>query len=853
MLKTSLRPAAGRQAAAPAGPARPGARWIAPLASALGAMGAYCLATAARGTYPFGERSRAVNDLGNQFVPFHAHLWDLVHGQGGGDLLFNWNSGYGVPFLADFLTYLMNPFSWLVVLFSREGTELGVFLVTLLSIGLGTALMTVFLGRLRPGSPWLRAVLAVGYGMSGWTTYDGWSDPMWLWGLVSFPLIGIATDWCLQRRRWPTATLLVAACWAGNFYTAAMATLGMGLILMVRLLLDARPTRDKGRALLRALTATTTGILLAAPVVTVPYLASRAAQPPPDAVWDGPPDVRDYLAHLLPGGYYTSTPRICVGVLALLLVLTFPFMGKVARRERAAWCALAVLVALSYTWRPTVLLWHGLALPNGSPYRAAIALTAILVSIAWLALARRPSPRELLMGSGLLALLLAVAAGSRYVSPGTWILTPAALAASAGLLCLLHRHGPRTALLSALACTVLLGTAGAAYSVSEIRDRQPFWQPKTTLDANALAARELVRAHDTWPTGRSETGPHEFADNDPLLLGAQGASYYSSYVPARTAQTLHDLGAGWEIGGRHLLAFTDPVGRAIMGVTSHLESSAGAPHGFTQVFQPAPPVVTLRPPGTPLDTAAPDPSVFARRNRVLGAPVYSVPALTPAQGPGPPASPETAAGAALHLAGGRTTAFTARCAPGTAADLYAPWYAGTVRALGATLNPDPLRPMANPGLQTLGTVPADGTFTVTFDSARTQDIPRTPVGCLDRGTLDKVVATLKTTAPARITAGGHSIDAAFRPGTNGTAVIAVPAVDGWRCQVDGGAAKTPGTLGGLIAVRLGGGGSRVACSYHTPGLKPGLVVSGLALATLLAVAIGGALRTRTRRSSTGKH
>ena len=65
--------------------------------------------------------------------------------------------------------------------------------------------------------------------------------------------------------------------------------------------------------------------------------------------------------------------------------------------------------------------------------------------------------------------------------------------------------------------------------------------------------------------------------------------------------------------------------------------------------------------------------------------------------------------------------------------------------------------------------------------------------------------------------------------------------------MDGGAAQTPGTLGGLIAVRLGGGGSRVSCSYHTPGLTSGLVVSGLALATLLAVAIGGALRTRTRR------
>lgn len=86
------------------------------LAAAL-SMGAYCLALALLGSYPFGPRSRAVNDLGNQFVPLHARLWDLLHGATSGDLFFNWSSGYGVPFLADFFTYLMNPFSWLVGLF----------------------------------------------------------------------------------------------------------------------------------------------------------------------------------------------------------------------------------------------------------------------------------------------------------------------------------------------------------------------------------------------------------------------------------------------------------------------------------------------------------------------------------------------------------------------------------------------------------------------------------------------------------------------------------------------------------------------------------------------------------------
>lgn len=117
---------------------------------------------------------------------------------------------------------------------------------------------------------------------------------------------------------------------------------------------------------------------------------------------------------------------------------------------------------------------------------------------------------------------------------------------------------------------------------------------------------------------------------------------------------------------------------------------------------------------------------------------------------------------------------------------------------------------------------------VTFRSADAEDIARTPPDRFARGTLDRAADAARATGPARGTAAGHSIRAASRPGTTGT-------------------------FGGPIAVRAAGRGSRVTCSYHTPGLTSGPVVSGPALATLLAVAIGGALRTRTCRSSTGKH
>ncbi|MEU3405053.1 YfhO family protein [Streptomyces sp. NPDC006670] len=812
----------------------PGRAMAAGLAASL-AMGAYCLAMAVHGVYPFGSRSRAVNDLGNQFVPFHAHLWDLMHGNTTGDLVFNWGSGYGVPFLADFAAYLMNPLSWLVGPFPRDMVEFPVFLVTLLSIGLGTGLMTSLLLRIRTGPPWQAGLLAVGYGVSSWTVAAAAADPMWMWGLVSLPLTGIAMDWCLRRRRWVPAVLLVSLSWAGNFYTAAMGTLAMVLVLAVRLATDGRPAGERVRCAGRALSATAVGVVLVAPVLTVPFLASRAAQPAPPATYV-PPGLRTYLAHLLPAGYAGSAPFAAVGVLALPLALCFPFMGQVPRRERALWSALAVAVASSLVWEPTILLWHGFALPNGGPYRASLALTAILVLIAWLALARGPRAPQLTAGAALTALLLVTAGTGSAVSRGTWVLTSAGCGTALGLLWFAAHRAPhlRRTVAAGLAITAALGAAGATLSLERIRDDSAWWQPKPTFGPHAAAAYASVRARSAWPLTRSDPGPHAFADNDPLLLGGQGGAYYSSFVPARSARTLAALGAGWYIGGRHLLSFDagDPVGHVLMGVAARLDPSDADPPGFAQHLAPALPVVTLRAAGTRLDGESPhDPSVFHLRNRLMGAPLYLVRDLDPAR----PARPRPDTAAIL----------SGSCPVGSDAYLHAPWYSGTVRALGATTTLRGQEPMTRNGLVRLGRVTTADPFPVELRPARAQPMPSPSLGCLDPARLERTVRGLAADGPTVLDATGHTIRASFAGPRRDVAVIAVPAVDGWRCAVDGGRPRAPSRLGGLIAVRMNGGQS-LACTYRTAGVGSGLALSAAAALALLTVCAAGAAH-RLRR------
>src|SRR5690349_13389322 len=70
-------------------------RPAAALLAAAVAITAFCGGDVLARGYPFGPRTRSVNDLGNQYVPFHAHLWDLLHGHADGGLLVNWQSGDG--------------------------------------------------------------------------------------------------------------------------------------------------------------------------------------------------------------------------------------------------------------------------------------------------------------------------------------------------------------------------------------------------------------------------------------------------------------------------------------------------------------------------------------------------------------------------------------------------------------------------------------------------------------------------------------------------------------------------------------------------------------------------------------
>lgn len=805
-----------------------------------------CAGDAVARSYPFGPHTRSVNDLGNQFVPFHARLWDLLHGRADGGLLLNWQSGFGSSFLPDFGTYLSSPFALIVGVFPRDRIDLAVYAVTLVKTGVAAAAMTWLLTALRrgrPGREWLAAVLGASYALCGWSVVEAAYNPMWLDGLIAFPLLCLAGEWARTGRRPVLGTLLVTLAWVSNFYTAYMATLGAALVLVVRLLLEDGTRLERVRGLVRAVRTVLIGIGLAAPVLIPVFLGTRHAYPG----WNrefAPAAWPDVAARLLPATYSFFSPALFLGTGALLLACALAFHRAVPRAERFVWPGLVAAVALSLQWGPTHLLWHAFATPNGSPYRQTFVLCGLVVIAAWTSVATAwPERRTVLGGGAVLALIAAGAASSSLITGWTYPLFAAGLVAVIGALVL-----ARTGRFAVLAALLLVGAqAGQAAATTAYADRQRLnrlddyapWGERQRLQTAAVAGA------DGWPRYRTDPGLEQSTANDPLLVGGQGGAYYSSHTPDVLTRTFLALGAGWTSNGRALHSLDNPVTDAVFSVGARVHVPRDPHQGWnrpddrpiTVTRQDVPPLVTVRPSadsGTRMGR-----SPFRNQEKLLGAPVYTVPATTLRGADGGDAADE---GAYDYRVRPGTYTLGANCPVGSEVYLWAPDLFGRAR-LGSAGELADFRgelPGRRAGMRMLGT--GGGELAVSLRVARAGTVPHEAVGCLDRGRLAAAVAGLKRTGAKSVSVTGSGVHAELPPRAEGLAVLAAPRIAGWSC--DG---RPADSYLGLVAVPVSGERTAVDCTFRPPGLRAGTLAGAGALAALLATVLAPWARTRGGR------
>ncbi|MFD7117998.1 YfhO family protein [Streptomyces sp. NPDC059922] len=882
--------------------------------AALITASALCAGGAIARVFPFGPRTRSVNDLGNQYVPYHAYLWDLLHGRADGDLFVNWRSGFGSSLLPDLGTYLTSPFAPLVALFPRDEIDLAVYVITVVKLAAAGAAMAWLLLRLRPGRWWVAGALGGSYALCGWAVADGAHNPMWLDGLIAFPLLCLVGEWATAGRRPVLGALVVAVVWIANFYTAYMATLGAGLLLLARLLAGSHTVRERLVALRRAALTTMLGMGLAAPVVVVVYFGTRHAYPGRNTVFSAVPWT-DVLARLLPTTYSFGTPGIYVNTAALLLALTLPFNPAVPRRARLVLTGLVAGVVLPFQWGPTHLVWNAFSTPNGSSYRQAFVLCGLLVIAAWWSFAHGvPGPRPVLAASGLLALVAAGASFSPLVY--VWSVPIALVGAASGVVVLtvMAAGRPRrrvVACCAALLITVQLGQSAGTAALSD-RLRLAHSDDYAPWGARQSDQRDALARADDWPRYRTEPGREQTVGNDPLLVGGQGAQYYSSLTSDVLSRTLTALGGGWTSRGRSVQSLDNQVTDVLFSVGARVRSPPdpyqrwNPPEGGVPVVtrREVPPLVTVRPAGAVPEFGA---SPFRNQEKLLGARVYTVPRIRPVR-----VRPLTVRPLAANPV--VTARITASCPAGSEAQLWAPHYSGTARltdaasapasatgpapasapasatgpaplfapasapdsapasASGLATGPAPASATASgagsrtpvarfradypvtkiASMQPLGTVPPSGRVTVELTPEDGGIIPDGALGCLDTGRLSEAVHRLQATGATEVRVSGHTVTAELPPGARRTAVLAVPRIAGWRCSAGSAAPRPAGSYLGLVSVPLAGSTAptTVRCDFRPPGLRVGALVGGASLLIVLVLLAHSGLRARSSRRKT---
>jgi len=500
--------------------------------------------------YPFGDRSFLHIDMYHQYFPFLVEFYHKL--KGGENLFFSWHTGIGSNFVALYAYYLASPFNWLCVLIPEHYLMEFLSYMVVVRTGLCGLTFTYYIRKHFSSNSWGILCFSLFYALSGFMAAYNW-DVMWLDVVVLAPLVILGVERLVNQGKCYLYCITLGLSILSNYYLSIMLCIFLVLYFIV-LLIARNPLQEKtsaplafpgldniknfyGKATIRF------GVysLLAggmAAVLLLPALAALRFTEFSDINF--PSKLKTYFPvfDMLARHCFNVTvetgldhwPNIYCGVLVFVLLPLYVLQKKVPLREKAPKLLLLAFILVSFSTNTLNFIWHGLNYPDSLPARQSYLYILLLLTICYEAFLylQEYSRAELaaVFAGVLFFLLLSEKLSDDDAITGTCFLVTGIYLALYALLIYYRRNcGTLTTLFCV--CTVFITITESGMN--------------TYLTSVPTVSRTTYLSnYDSYQTLTNRTVENENNDffrfekfarrtqNDAMLIGFQGGSYFSS-------------------------------------------------------------------------------------------------------------------------------------------------------------------------------------------------------------------------------------------------------------------------------------------------------------------------------------
>lgn len=533
---------------------------------------------------PFGDQQILVVDLWHQYYPFLVDFQETL--RHGGSLLYSWSVGLGVNFVALMSYYIAGPINLLCVFIPEAFLREFLMFAVVVRIGLASMFFSMFLRYTFKINSIAISFFGTMFGLCAFFMGYYW-NVIWLDTVAITPLVIMGMVALMREGKFKLYTISLAIAIVSNYYIALFLCYFTLLCFIGYAICQWKGLKDFFFKLKNMAVFTTISLCISAFMAIPAFMGLQNTYstvnkwPTTYSINLGATNdlagtleafakiLSNMIAFITPNTKEADAlPNIYCGILAIVLAIVFLTSHKISKREKIFNSCLLVFITLSFIIRQLDYIWHGFHFTNMIPYRFSFLFSFVLIAMAFRAFTVIDkitiwdvAIAGLFMG---IIILISIQQQETISIVATVVITILILLS---ITLFTKKFIPKSAL-SAMLCLIVIAEMGcSAYmGVKTVTSTTTFDYPRGGENTANVIEQMNNREEDTVDLWRAEMTSTQTL-NDGALNNYRGASMFSSMANVSITRFVEDFGfAGWTNGNRYSYNESSPVTNLFMNL-----------------------------------------------------------------------------------------------------------------------------------------------------------------------------------------------------------------------------------------------------------------------------------------------